>query len=228
MFEQLLEILTGVSVWWLYGIAGFFALLETTVMVGVLVPGDTILLLAGSTVTTPARFALLFALSVAGSVAGEAIGYLIGRTWGGRLRASRLGQRLGEDRWTQAEEYLAQRGGRAVFAARFIAFVHALVPVVAGTVRMPFRPFITWCSAGAVLWSALYVTTGTLAGASWRSLEGTLGLTSYVLAGLVGVGVLAAWAVRRRRAGRRPPPPCGPSGHVPRVIRSTERSPSRG
>lgn len=213
MIEQLMGILMGLDAWVLYGAAGLFALLETSILVGVLVPGDTILLLAASTVTTPARFAMLLGLTVAGSLAGEAIGYLIGRTWGGRLRVSRLGRRLGEDRWAQAERYLAERGGKAVFAARFVAFVHALVPVVAGTVRMPFARFISFSAAGAVLWSALYVSTGALAGASWRSVSDQFGLASYVLAGLVAVGIVGAWALRRARARRQASRPAAPRSH---------------
>jgi membrane-associated protein len=214
VIEWLMGLLAGLDAWVLYGATGFFALLETSILVGVLVPGDTILLLAASTVTTPARFVMLFGLTVVGSLTGEAVGYLIGRTWGGRLRASRLGRRLGEDRWAQAEQYLAERGGKAVFAARFVAFVHALVPVVAGTVRMPFARFISYSAAGAVLWAALYVSTGALAGASWRSVSDQFGLASYMLAALVGVGIVGAWALRRARA-RRPAGRSTPPQPVP-------------
>ena len=73
---------------------------------------------------------------MAGSLVGESVGYLLGRRFGDRLRSSRLGRRLGEQHWAKAEGFLNGRGGRAVFAARFVAVVYALLPVVAGTVGM--------------------------------------------------------------------------------------------
>jgi hypothetical protein len=48
----------------------------------------------------------------------------------------------GENRWAAAEAVLAGRGGRAVAAARFVAVVHALVPVLAGTLSMSYRRLV--------------------------------------------------------------------------------------
>ena len=73
------------------------------------------------------------------------------------MRAGRLGWRLGEDRWAAAEVFLAGRGGRAVAAARFVAVVHALVPVLAGTLGMSYRRLVGWSAMGAVAWSVPYV-----------------------------------------------------------------------
>jgi membrane-associated protein len=75
-------------------------------------------LLAGTTATTPHRFAALVTVTVLGSLAGESVGYLLSRRYGPQLRVGRLGRRLGEDRWVAAEAFLAGRGGRAAAAAR--------------------------------------------------------------------------------------------------------------
>lgn len=53
-----------------------------------------------------------------------------------------------------------RRGARAVFAGRFVAAVHTVLPIVAGTVRMRFRRFLAACVVGALTWSALYLTSG--------------------------------------------------------------------
>ena len=127
-----LDGLAGLHPTALYLLAGLFTALETSVGIGLLVPGDGVVLLAGTTATTPHRFAALVTTTVLGSLAGESVGYLLGRRYGLRLRTGRLGRRLGEDRWVAAEAFLAGRGGRAVAAARFVAVVHALVPVLAG------------------------------------------------------------------------------------------------
>jgi membrane-associated protein len=143
-----LDGLAGLNTTPLYLLAGLFTALETSVGIGLLVPGDGVVLLAGTTATTPHRFAALVAVSVLGSLAGESVGYLLGRRYGPRLRAGRLGRRLGEDRWAAAEAFLAGRGGRAVAAARFVAVVHALVPVLAGTLGMSYRRLVGWGALG--------------------------------------------------------------------------------
>jgi membrane-associated protein len=143
-----LDGLAGLHPGVLYLLAGLFTALETSVGVGLLVPGDGVVLLAGTTATTPHRFAALVTVTVLGSLAGESVGYLLGRRYGIRLRAGRQGRRLGEDRWVAAEAFLAGQGGRAVAAARFVAVVHALVPVLAGTLGMSYRRLVGWCALG--------------------------------------------------------------------------------
>jgi len=124
-----------------------------------------------------------------GSLAGETLGYGLGRRWGPRVRLSRAGRRLGEERWARAVDYLQQRGGRAVFLARYLAAIHAVTPIVAGTVGMRYRRFIAWCAAGGLTWSILYVTLGAIAGASYRRYADSLGTVTWVaIGGLVGAG----------------------------------------
>jgi membrane-associated protein len=179
-------------------LTGLFVCLETSLFVGLLVPGDSVVLLAGTTVTGPGRFALLVAAGTLGSLVGESVGYLLGRRYGDRLlRSGLLRRRLGA--WDQAERFFGGRGGRAVAAARFVAVVHAVVPLVAGAAGMRYRRFLGWSAVGATAWSLLYVSIGTAAGTSWRQFGERLGL-----AGLAALAVLvgAAWLVRRTR--RRP------------------------
>jgi len=191
-----LDGLAGLNTTALYLLAGLFTALETSAGIGLLVPGDGVVLLAGTTATTPHRFATLVTVTTLGSLAGESVGYLLGRRYDPRLRTGRLGRRLGEDRWVAAEAFLAGRGGRAVAAARFVAVVHALVPVLAGTLGMSYRRLVGWSALGAVAWSLLYVGIGAAAGASWRQHGDRVGLAGLAVVG----GALAV--VLTVRAGR--------------------------
>ncbi len=141
---SLLDTLTGLSPTMLVALTAAFTTLETSALIGLLIPGDAIVLLAGTTAASPARFAALVGAAVAGSLTGESVGYLLCRRYGDRLRSSRLGRRLGEPNWARAQQFLGGRGGRAVFAARFVAVVYALLPMAAGTVGMPYRRFVGW------------------------------------------------------------------------------------
>src|SRR5215207_2948020 len=204
LIDRLLEALAGLNPLVLYLLTGLFTMLETSALVGLVVPGDAVVLLAGTTATSPDRFLVLVGVAVAGSLAGETVGYLLGRRFGDRLRSSRLGRRLGAGNWARAERFLNGRGGQAVFAARFVAVVHALLPVVAGAVRMPYRRFAGWAAAGSLAWSVLYVGAGAAAGASWRQYGERLGMAGYLI---LGVLIAAALLVRRARHRRNPPRP---------------------
>ncbi len=199
LIQQLLDWLAAVPPISLYLLTSLFMVLETSMLVGLIVPGDAVVLLAATTVTTPGRFALLIGAATLGSLLGESIGYLIGRRFGGRIRFSRLGQRLGDHNWARASAFLNGRGARALLGVRFVAVAHALVPVVAGAVRLPYWRFIRWCAAGATAWSVTYVSVGAAAGASWRQYGDRLGMASSVLLAALLIAVLLARAIRNRR-----------------------------
>jgi membrane-associated protein len=193
-----LQGLAGLNVTALYALAGLFTALETSVGIGLLIPGDGVVLLAGTTAITPHRFTALVAVATLGSLTGESVGYLLGRRYGPRLRTGRLGRRLGEDRWAAAEAFLRGRGGRAVAAARFVAVVHALVPVLAGTVGMPYRRLVGWGAVGAAAWSLLYAAIGAAAGASWRHYGDQMGLAGLAMLAAALAVVLIVRAARSR------------------------------
>lgn len=118
-------------------------------------------------------------------------GYAIGRAAGPRLRRSRL---IKEHRWAQAEAYLNGKGARVLVPARFVSVVHAVAPIVAGTVRMPFQRLAFWAGLGAVVWAAVYTGVGVVAGTAYRHF-GHLGLA--ISAALITAGAIVM-AVRSR------------------------------
>jgi membrane protein DedA with SNARE-associated domain len=164
--------------------------IETSLFVGLLIPGDLMLLVAGTTATSPARFALLVVAGIVGSLVGEAVGYWIGHRFGHRIRRSRVGQKIGEPLWRRTERFMDRFGPRAIVLARFMPGIHAVVPVVTGSVRYPFRRFIRWAAVAAVVWSTVYVGAGALAGAHLPRVQGSLGLIGYVVLVMIALVVL--------------------------------------
>ncbi|WP_460808460.1 DedA family protein [Micromonospora zhanjiangensis] len=160
-----------------------------------------VVLLAGSTAHTPARFALVAAASTVGTFTGELAGYTIGRTLGSRLRTGRIGRLIGPDRWDRAEAYLSGTGGRVLVPIRFVSMLHAVAPIVAGSVRMPLRRFAGWAGLGAAVWALVYVAVGAAAGTAYRQYGHLgLGLSVLVLAGAaVLLGVRSRLRARRAR-----------------------------
>lgn len=178
-------------------IAGLGMLLETSVFVGLVVPGDTIALIAAAGVTSPAQFCWLIVALVLGAIAGESIGFALGRWAGPRLRSSRAGRRLGERNWRIAEHYLGERGGVAVFLSRFLPVLHSLIPLTAGMAGMRYRTFLGWTASASLVWAVLVVSLGTGAAAGYEQLAGRVKGAGFIFAGAALVVVLALWAIKR-------------------------------
>ncbi len=127
-------------------------------LVPVPLPGDSILFLAGAfcATTKPADPHLNLAQVVIGSfiaaIAGAQIGYALGRRYG--MRLFKPDARLFKTAYLeQAQEFFDKRGPRSVVLARFIPFVRTIVPILAGTGRMPARKFAIANVVGAAIWA---------------------------------------------------------------------------
>jgi len=178
-------------------LAGIGILLETSVLVGLIVPGDTIVLVAGTAVNGPVEYISLVLVVIVGALAGESIGFALGRYFGPRIRASRLGRRLGEKNWVRAENYLDRRGGIAVFLSRFLPVFHSLIPLTVGMSTMRYRRFMTWTIPASVIWAFAYVSVGSLAAGSYRELSDRLHSAGYVFVGIIAAFLLAAFIVKK-------------------------------
>ena len=101
-------------------IAAFAIMCETSLFVGLIIPGDTVVLVAATGVQNVADYFGLLGFVLLGSLIGESLGFWIGRAFGVRIRASKLGQRIGETNWQIADEFVETRGGWAIAISRFL------------------------------------------------------------------------------------------------------------
>jgi membrane protein DedA with SNARE-associated domain len=182
---------------------GLIVFAEDALFVGFVLPGETVAVLSGVAAKL-GHVSLVGCIAVAiiAAVVGDTVGYEIGKHLGARvLRLQFLQDR--RERIEKAQDFLARRGGSAVFLGRWIAFFRAVMPALAGTARMPYRKFVVWNAAGGIVWGATVVLLGYAAGASYKALESKLGKApAYVIGGLVVVG-LVVWGVRRHLRERR-------------------------
>jgi membrane protein DedA with SNARE-associated domain len=155
-------------------LAGLAILCETSLFVGLIIPGDTVVLVAATGVTDILDFFYLLGAVLFGSLIGESLGFTIGRLFGKRIRYSKLGQRLGEKNWQLADRFVDRRGGVAVAISRFLPMLHSLVPVVAGMTKMRYRTFISWTVAACAIWASAYVGIGYLAHSAYDQIAGQL------------------------------------------------------
>jgi undecaprenyl-diphosphatase len=187
---------------WAYVVVFLLAAAEGGALLGLVLPGETAMILAG-VLAHGGRVSLLGVLlcACAGAVIGDSAGYAVGRRYGERIKATRLGRKVGERNWGRAEGYLRTRGGKAVLAARFLSVLRTLVPPLAGHARMRYSTFLAYNAPGAIAWSVLFVLLGYGAGASYRVVERWAGRASAVLlviaAGAVASVLLVRWARAR-------------------------------
>lgn len=178
-------------------LAGVGMMLETSILIGLIVPGDTIVLVASTAVASPLQYFALVLVVIAGALAGESIGFALGRFFGPKIRVSRLGRRIGADNWSRAEAYLAKRGGIAVFLSRFLPVLHSLIPLTVGMSRMRYRTFMAWTVPACIIWSFAYVSVGALAAGSYRELSRELHWAGYVFVGIIAVFIVAAFVLKK-------------------------------
>lgn len=178
-------------------LAGIGMLLETSVLVGLVVPGDTIVIVASTAVDGFVEYFALVIAVILGALIGESIGFALGRFFGPKIRASRLGQRIGETNWVRAENYLDRRGGIAVFVSRFLPVLHSVIPLTVGMSTMSYRKFMTWTVPATVIWTFAYVSVGTFAAGSFRDLLDRLHYAGYIFVGIIAVFIVAVFVVKK-------------------------------
>jgi membrane protein DedA with SNARE-associated domain len=171
-------------------LTGVAIMLETSVLIGLIVPGDTIVLVSSTGVTTVLDFIFTVVAVVLGALAGSSFGFWIGRIFGPKLRSSWLGTRVGEDRWRTADRFVKKRGGVAVFISRFLPVLHSVVPLTAGMTVMPYRTFIAWLTPASIIWAFLYVSIGAGAAETYRDLQDSFDQAGWIFIGIFGVGLL--------------------------------------
>jgi len=185
---------------WLLLVCGLLVFAEDAVFVGFVLPGETAAVLAGvgaglGHVPLPAALVVV----IVAAIVGDSVGYEVGKKWlGPALDRLRFLDRH-RHRIEQAQDFLRRRGGAAVFLGRFTAFFRAMMPALAGTSRMPYRYFLAWNAAGGIVWGAIYVSLGYLAGNSYHRIEKVVGRGFAVGLAVIVVVALIVWRVRSER-----------------------------
>ncbi len=196
----LLQLVETIGPGWgaLIAFAGIF--LETTILLGIVVPGDTIVTVVATGVRDPWQYVLLLFAVIVGTLGGQSVGFLLGRLVGPAIRRSRLGRWIGEANWDRAAAFIARRGPVAVFVSRFLPVLHALMPLTVGMSAMRYRRFILWATPAALIWGLAYVSVGTFAAVWFRAHGDSLKWAGYAFAAAAVVFAVVTWLVRRQLA----------------------------
>jgi membrane-associated protein len=139
---------------------------ECGLLVGFVLPGDTLLFAGGLIAADAARGVqlgwLLTGVLIA-AVAGETLGYVIGARMGLPMLRRHRGRVLTPERVARAEKFTDRYGVLAIIAARWIPWVRTFAPLLAGATGMSWPKFLLGNVVGALCWGPTLVLAGYLA-----------------------------------------------------------------
>ncbi|HET9850023.1 MAG TPA: DedA family protein [Candidatus Saccharimonadales bacterium] len=157
-----------------FGWIGIFVIifLESGFVLGFFLPGDSLLFAAG--LLSSQHYFNLFgvmALAAAGAILGNSAGYYTGKRAGPAIFTGRGKGLLSRRHITEAHEFFERQGGKALIFARFIPAVRTFVPIIAGIGNMNYRHFLTYNTAGGLLWAILVPILGWALGKSVHNID---------------------------------------------------------
>jgi len=150
--EKLIQLLGMLLSSWL----GYAALLsmvfaETGLLVGIVVPGDSLLFTVGVVVgASHLNIALVDVLLILAAIIGDSTGYLLGRQTGPRIFTRADSLLFKQEYVTRTKAFYEQYGGKTVLFARFLPVVRSFAAFMAGVGRMPYSRFLPFSVCGGV------------------------------------------------------------------------------
>jgi undecaprenyl-diphosphatase len=199
--EKLLEDVANALGAWTYALVGFFAFAETGAFIGLVAPGETVMLLGGAvagqgSIDLYVTIALAWTMAVAGDVTSFFLGRRLGREF-----LLKHGPRFGfsHERLGQVEDFFSRHGGKTIFIGRFVGFVRAFAPFIAGSSGMRFRQFIPYSVLGCGIWVSATIVIGYIFSRSIDTAIKYAGKGAVLLGALIAVVVGVIWATRYLR-----------------------------
>jgi undecaprenyl-diphosphatase len=199
--QNLLEEISNALGAWTYLLVGFFAFAETGAFVGLVVPGETVMLLGGAVAGQGAiDVYLLIAIAWFAAWLGDTTSFFLGRRLG-REFVIRHGPRFGisHERFEKVEDYFSRHGGKTIFIGRFISLVRAFAPFIAGSSGMRYRAFVPYSILGTGLWATAHILIGYFFSRSVETGAEYAGKGAFLLATLIVVVGGSIFLYRRFR-----------------------------
>jgi membrane-associated protein len=181
-----------------YPVIAGAVLLERSMFLGLIVPGDVILALGGVYAgRKQLDLVAVIAIGAAAAITGESIGYWLGRRYGRALiQRIPLVRRL-DKRFDDAQRYFGKRGGITVALGRYATAAGAFVPFVAGISHMPYGTFLAYDVPAIGIWASGITLVGFYFGRNLDRVERILSRFGYIMLALL-IAFLAGQIIWKR------------------------------
>ena len=145
---------------WVYGILFLIVFCETGLVVMPLLPGDSLLFVAGALAAQGAmQVHGLAVMLMLAAILGDSLNYAIGKRFG-HVIAGPNSRWVKQSHIQRTHAFFEKHGGKTIIVARFVPIVRTFAPFVAGIGEMSYYKFITFNVLGGVLWVACFVYAG--------------------------------------------------------------------
>ena len=136
-----------------YLIVGVIVFVETGLLFGFFLPGDSVLFSAGLVAASKGNINIVFLIIIilVAAFFGDQIGFVIGRVVGRPYLDKRTSPRI-QRMIVRSERFYEHTGWWAVVAARFFPWIRTFVPPIAGASKMNYYKFLSANVLGAILW----------------------------------------------------------------------------
>ena len=192
--QQIIEVLPGGNRYLV--LLFFIAFFESLPVVGLAMPGSTLIILAGFlTVHGKGSIPPVIVATMLGAFLGDLLSYWLGARFGATLLRRKFFRKQ-RHLVNQAELFFASHGGKSIFFARFLGPIRGLTPFIAGLARMPQKSFCLYALISAILWGIAYPGVGYLGGASWQQAQSLGTRLALLILLALGVTVLHLWLRR--------------------------------
>ena len=141
----------------------FLAFTESAPLVGVFIPGATLVTIGGFLASQGYLNAwdILIYASL-GAIIGDFFSYSLGRWGGDWIKEKKI---INHTILLHGEQFFYKYGNISIFWGRFFGPIRAIIPFIAGLLRMKRKPFVFWNILSAICWAILNVATGYFSGA---------------------------------------------------------------
>jgi membrane-associated protein len=192
------------------GLFGLAAIIfsETGLLIGVFLPGDSLLVTAGLFAAKGYLnvLALAPALTVA-AICGNSVGYFIGRATGPRVFRRDNSLFFNKKHAIRAHEFYEKYGRKTIVLAQFMPVIRTFAPVVAGVGGMRFRQFITFNVIGAIVWIWSMLGLGYFLGNTIPGIDQHIEIVVIIVIFIsILPGLIGGYRARKRSRSYRPAP----------------------
>ena len=179
--------LSPVAPFLFYLVIGVIIFIETGLLVGFFLPGDSLLFSAGLVAAARDDLNVVILISVVFLAAfiGDQVGYVIGRKVG-RPYFDRAKSPIMKKMLVRSEIFYEKYGCWSVVIARYIPWVRTFVPPIAGTVKMNYYKFLSANVLGAFLWGVGITLAGFYSGSIPWVKNISYGLAAFFIIGSFG------------------------------------------
>ncbi len=136
---------------------------ETGLLLGFFLPGDSLLVTAGLLASQPdfgLNVWILGGILTVAAIVGDTVGYHIGKATGPRIFTKQDSLLFNKKHLLRAQAFYEKHGGKTIIMARFMPFARTFAPVVAGAAKMHYPTFVFYNVIGGLAWIWSMLLTG--------------------------------------------------------------------